>query len=177
LVVACPDEKGQGETMRCLQFSAIVAGILIVAAIGLSAVQAAAPSPTSVTAQAQGQSQWRYTFRNGEWWYWLPSGRWVYWRCNRWNDYNPRTFTACPNPGPQPDNLAGLRYGGRAPSLPDIGPFYGRTFSTLYSRPVQENGEVGPFYGHAMPSEVFGNWQGRFDTRPFYGRVVPSSGN
>ena len=90
--------------------------------------------------------RWRYTLHNGEWWYWLPAGRWVYWRDNRWNDYNPQTFTF----------LLVLRRAGRIgevkksfTSTSDIRPFYGHAHSNLDRRPLIENGEVGPFYGHA----------------------------
>ena len=166
---------------------AIVASILAIGQLGLSAVSVADQTTK------QGQPQWRYTFHNGEWWYWLPTARWVYWRDNQWNDYNPQTYTSIrssrfipagrtvvqadnvviPNSGAViPNSSAGSTGGSEAAANSDIRPFYGHSQSTLDRRTLDENGEVGPFYGHALPNEVFG--RGNRSTRPYYGHAMSS---
>ena len=114
---------------------------------------------------------------NGEWWYWLPAGRWVYWRDNRWNDYDPKTFTGPVSSGVVATSRAGSSQGSQAAANSDIRPFYGHAQSSLDRRPLEEDNEVGPFYGHALPSEVFGGWRGRRSIRPFYGHAVSSDGD
>jgi len=152
---------------------AIVASVLAIGQLGLSAVSAADQTTK------QGQAQWRYTFHNGEWWYWLPTARWVYWRDNQWNDYDARTYTSIRSSRFIPasstvisDSSAGSTSGSHAAANSDIRPFYGHSQSNLDRRTLDENSEVGPFYGHALPNEVFG--RGRHSTSPFYGHAISS---
>jgi hypothetical protein len=162
--------------MRAIRWVLLAASVFAFTALGLSAVQAAEQRST------QAQDHWRYLFHNGEWWYWMPQGRWVYWRDNRWNDYNPRTFTYDTQSfaagdyrvGSVPSGGVGPIAGNRAAPTPDNRPFYGHAISNLDRRPLEANGEVGPFYGHALPSEVFGGWR---SIRPYYGHAVSSDGN
>ena len=162
-------------TMRLL----LVVGVLAIAGFGVSAAQAGEQAQqTQTQAQTQGQDQWRYTLHNGEWWYWLPAGRWVYWRDNRWNDYDPKTFT-----GPASSGVVVTEWGGIEPresgccqlGYPPI--LWPCSISSLDRRPLQEDNEVGPFYGHALPSEVFGGGRGGRSIRPFYGHAVSSDGD
>lgn len=146
----------------------VLVGFLCVAAFSLAAVRAAEQGT------GQGQNQWRYTFHNGQWWYWLPAGRWVYWRDNRWNDYDPKTFTSSNSSGVVAAGRAGSSSESRATTQSDVRPFYGHALSNLDRRRLQENNEVGPFYGHALPSEVFGPCRARRSVAPFYGHAVSS---
>jgi hypothetical protein len=154
--------------MRSIAQFVLVASFLTGMATGLSAVQAADQHATKTG------DQWRYTFHNGEWWYWLPANRWVYWRGNRWNDYNPKTYTAPASSDAVATSRGGSTYESRAAINSDIRPFYGHAQSNLERRPLEENEEVGPFYGHALPSEFNGPWRSRSAIRPIYGHAVSS---
>ncbi len=148
----------KGKIMRSIIRCLLVVNILALLELGVSAAQAAdkAADKTADKPQAQSQNQWRFTFHNGEWWYWLPENHWVYWRNNKWNDYNPRTFTSINSSGLMPAGRSAWNYGSQAVTDSDNRPFYGHSLSTLDRRPLEENEETGPFYGHALPSEVFG---------------------
>jgi hypothetical protein len=152
------------------------AGLLAVAQAGLPAVNGAEPKAKQNN-QKQDDQQWRFTFHNGEWWYWLPENRWVYWRDNRWNDYNPQTFTYRNNGGAAfvPAGQVVTGYSGYATqTVPneEIRPYYGHAESQLDRRSLQQNEETGPFYGHALPNEVFGPWRSRNANRPYYGHAI-----
>jgi hypothetical protein len=174
--------------MRSMRRLVVVASFLALAGLGLSAVLAADSKQSAGQGQVVQQKQsdhqkqgptqdrWRYTFHNGEWWYWLPTDRWVYWRNDRWNDYDPKAYTAPVSPGGSVASRTGSTDGSRAVNDSDIRPFYGHAVSNLDRRTLEENNEVGPFYGHALPSEVFGPGRGRRGIRPFYGHAVSSSG-
>lgn len=174
---------------------AIVAGFLAVSGLGLSAIQAAEqkqgaqtkraadkvqPTDQKQTAQEdqqKNQDRWRYTFHNDEWWYWLPSNRWVYWRNNRWNTYEPETYTL--------PNIAGdvaaesAQSGDADPSTDDsdVGPFYGRTIGDMDNRNTEADSEIGPFYGNPLPSDIFGKQGVPRGSRPPYGRAASSNGD
>ena len=85
--------------MRPIACFVAIATLFTVSALGIRAVQAAEQKQvvnqkqTTNQKQSQRQDRWRYTFHNGEWWYWLPASHWVFWRDNRWNAYDPRTYT------------------------------------------------------------------------------------
>ena len=123
--------------MRSIARFVVDCEFLAIIVLGLSAVQAAEQKQaadqkqavdqkkTADQKQGQGQDQWRYTFHNGEWWYWLPADRWVYWRDNRWNDYDPKTFTYPNASGVVVTSRNGSSYGSRAADNSDIRPFYG----------------------------------------------------
>ena len=167
--------------MRSMVRFVAVASFLAVTALSLSVAQAAeqkqAADQKQTVDQKQGRRQdlWRYTFHNGEWWYWLPTNRWVYRRDDRWNAYDPKTFTSANSSGVVATTQNGFTDGSQADTDSDIRPFYGHAYSNLDRRRLQTNNEVGPFYGHALPSEVFGGWRARRSIRPFYGHAVSSS--
>jgi hypothetical protein len=162
--------------MRAKALVGVAAAALVVAGIGLPAVEAAeqkAKQDQSAKQDKPDQEQWRFTFHNGEWWYWLPTNRWVYWRNNRWNDYDPQTFVFNPATNAMPAGRVETRYySGQTAPNEDIRPFYGHSQSELDRRPLEPNGEVGPFYGHALPNEVFGPWRARRAIRPYYGHAI-----
>ena len=168
--------------MCSMKWFVVVAGFLAVMAVNFSTVRAADPKQSVAQGQVaeqkqsgeqkqpQDQDRWRFTFHNGEWWYWLPTNRWVFWRDHRWNDFNPKTYTA-----PVSSGTAETRQNGTTSrdgtNGSDIRPFYGHAQSTLDRRPLEANNEVGPFYGHALPNEVFGPCgvsaiSGRFTVMP-----------
>jgi hypothetical protein len=147
---------------------------LVGVAIFILAGSALAAAPAAGQEQGKTQDQWRYAFHNGEWWYWMPEGRWVYWRDNRWNDYDPRTFTASVSAGAMQDRSVGSRAGGQA-AVSDNRPFYGHAISDWDVRPSSEASEIGPFYGRVLPGEVFGPWRSRIGSnRPYYGHATSS---
>jgi hypothetical protein len=178
-----------GDIMRSIVRLTVVAGLLVVVAVDVSAVRAADQTQPAVQGkatqqkqasdqkQAPAQDQWRYTLHKGEWWYWLPASRWVYWRDSRWNNYDPKTFIAPSSSALVATGRTGSTDGSPAVSNSDIRPFYGHAGSNLDRRPLEPNNEVGPFYGHALPNEVFGPWRARRSTRPFYGHAVSSEGD
>jgi len=169
--------------MKYVKWLVVCGTIFAISAIGNSAAKAAEqksePGKVSTTAEqasAQPKEMWRYTFHNGEWWYWLRSNRWVYWRANKWNDYNPQTFTFLNaarsiSPGNASMTASQTLDGS------DNRPFYGHSVSGWDTRPMEQNGEVGPFYGHTLPNEVFGPWRARRSIRPYYGHAEFSVGD
>ncbi len=163
--------------MRSIALFIAATAVLAVAQVGLPAAQAAEQRAKQDQDQKQDQKQnqdpWRFTFHNGEWWYWLPANRWVYWRDNRWNDYDPQTFTYSSGARFVPaGRVITSSAAGQTELNGDIRPFYGHSQSELDRRPLERNGEVGPFYGHTLPSEVFGPVHRGI--RPYYGHAIES---
>jgi hypothetical protein len=144
--------------------------LLLAAAALFAAAQAGLPAASGAQQKTKvDDQQWRYTFHNGEWWYWLPENRWVYWRNNRWNDYNPQTFTYLNNSGPTFMLTGRVDSGYATQAVPneEIRPYYGHAESQLDRRPLERNGEIGPFYGHALPYEILGPWRSANANAPF----------
>ncbi len=164
-------QRQRGGIMRSMAMLVVAATFLAVGGIGLPVVQAAEQSTK------KDDQQWRFTFHNGEWWYWLPANRWVYWRDNRWNDYDPQTFTYRSAASVVPAGRAQSSAAGQTNLNSDIRPFYGHSQSELDWRPLGQDSETGPFYGHALPSEVFGPGRARHGIRPYYGRAISSEGD